>query len=293
MNWKPGILAAAAFTALATPCAAADFTCSITDQQGNQLIYEFDYPTATDRQGRTDLDSAMIEVGFTKNHSEAIVHEVGHRPVWTYVIADGKGGSPTLWSRMDKGWAITFELLRRGIFKAALWHNDYAVGSGSCVLIEPPARPIQQAPPIQQASPAPQQPYAVMPPANCVDRSAPQCNQTPAPQPSVSASSGDSVALTSDDGGRSLYLFADLGTGPYRFLLDTGATDLVVTEGVANDLLKNGMATEGPPAEVRLADGSVHEQNTGGSMLIGMSVLNRIGKITIDAVNRKLIFNAD
>ena len=68
------------------------------------------------------------------------------------------------------------------------------------------------------------------------------------------------MPITVEDGGRRLHIFADLGTGPYRFLLDTGATDMTVTESVAAELLRGSKAVEGPIGEVTLADGSVREE---------------------------------
>jgi clan AA aspartic protease (TIGR02281 family) len=312
MNWKPAILAAA-FAALTWPCAAADLVCQISDEQSNHLVYSFDWPGSAP-QVKPGLGSAMIEVGFTKNYDDPIVGDIGRRPVWTYVQPNSGGNIAGLWSRKDKDWGIGF--VHAG-GAATLWHSDHAIGQGSCHY-EAGSR--HDPDPDYVRTPAPATPppsgYAVAPTANCVDRSSPLCGQSPAPPPATVARSDDSVALFTDDGGRSLHIGVDLndGVGPHQFLLDTGATNVTVTENIADDLLRYDEAAEIDPGRATLADGSerltrriviktltvgshvLHDVVAGvnpndSQMLLGWSVLNRIGKFTIDAVNGKLIFN--
>jgi len=127
-------------------------------------------------------------------------------------------------------------------------------------------------------------------------------------------SSADSVALRTGDDGKSLFIDADLGTSAYSFVLDTGASDLTVTETVAARLVRDGHATSGQPETVTLADGSSHTVPTltintvtvgthrvsdvhatvssdNAPMLLGMGVLNRIGRFSVDAPNRQLTFD--
>jgi clan AA aspartic protease (TIGR02281 family) len=124
----------------------------------------------------------------------------------------------------------------------------------------------------------------------------------------------DSVALHTNDGGQSLFIDVDLGTSAYSFQLDTGASDMTVTKTVAARLLRDGHATSGQPETVTLADGSSHTVPTltintvkvgthrvsdvlatvspdAAPMLLGMNVLNRIGRFTVDAPNRQLTFD--
>jgi clan AA aspartic protease (TIGR02281 family) len=123
----------------------------------------------------------------------------------------------------------------------------------------------------------------------------------------------DAVTLYPDHDGRALYAYIDIGPWPQRVLLDTGATNLTVTEPLAERLLAQGFAHEGPGGTATLADGSEREGRTviidsvtigshvlrdvragvtpdGADMLLGLPLLNQIGRFTIDSVNHKLIF---
>ena len=127
-------------------------------------------------------------------------------------------------------------------------------------------------------------------------------------------SSADSVALHTNDDGRSLFIDVDLGTSAYSFQLDTGASDMTVTETVAAGLIRDAHATSGSPETVTLADGSEHTVRSitintvtvgthrvsdvhatvspdSAPMLLGMGVLNRIGRFTVDAPSRQLTFD--
>jgi clan AA aspartic protease (TIGR02281 family) len=96
-------------------------------------------------------------------------------------------------------------------------------------------------------------------------------------------------------------------------LVDTGSTGLTVNESLAQRLLARGLAHEGPQGIAMLADGSQREFQSviidtvtigshvlhdvhagvspdGSDMLLGLSVLNKIGRFTIDGANHKLIF---
>jgi hypothetical protein len=131
--------------------------------------------------------------------------------------------------------------------------------------------------------------------------------------PRTAAGRIDSVTLQSDDGGASLHLDVGLGASTYSFQLDTGATDPTVTEKVAAQLVADGHAVYGREETVTLADGTNHIEPTlevgtvtagahrvsnvhalvvpnSAPMLLGMGVLNRIGRFTVDAPNRQLIF---
>ena len=114
--------------------------------------------------------------------------------------------------------------------------------------------------------------------------------------------------------GRALYTYIDIGPWPQRMLVDTGATNLTVNESLAQRLLAGGLAHEGPQGIVTLADGSQREQQSviidtvtigrhvlhgvlasvspdGSDMLLGLPVLNQIGRFTIDTAINRLIFN--
>jgi hypothetical protein len=103
------------------------------------------------------------------------------------------------------------------------------------------------------------------------------------------------------------------GPWPQRVLIDTSTTNLTVTEPLAERLLAQGFAREGPGVTVTLADGSERDRRTiiidtvtigshvlrdvhagvspdGADMVLGLPVLNQIGHVTIDIANHKLIF---
>jgi clan AA aspartic protease (TIGR02281 family) len=128
-------------------------------------------------------------------------------------------------------------------------------------------------------------------------------------------SSADSIELHSNDDGRSLFIDVDLGLRmTLAFQLDTGASDMTVTQTIADRLVRDGLATRGQPEIITLADGSNHTVPTlaintvtvgthrvtdvhafvspaDAPMLLGMGVLKRIGRFTVDAPNRQLTFN--
>jgi clan AA aspartic protease (TIGR02281 family) len=104
-----------------------------------------------------------------------------------------------------------------------------------------------------------------------------------------------------------------IGSQPVRMLLDTGATSLLISPSMAEALLRDGEATWGEDVQLTLADGSVHNARSitikhvrvgkhvlddvrasissgADQMLFGFTVLARIGKFTIDPLNRQLIF---
>lgn len=126
----------------------------------------------------------------------------------------------------------------------------------------------------------------------------------------------DVIMLKSD--GQSLLLDvglgAQLGEKVYTFILDTGASSMTVTADVAAELVRTGHAEPGAPETVTYADGKprtvqtltidtvrigthfVHDVHAsvmtiGSPMLLGLDVLNAIGKFEIDAPRRTLTFN--
>jgi clan AA aspartic protease (TIGR02281 family) len=131
--------------------------------------------------------------------------------------------------------------------------------------------------------------------------------------PRTAANRIDSVTLSTDDGGASLHLDVGLGASTYSFLLDTGATDLTVTEKVAAQLVADGHAAYGHEETVTLADGTSHVEPTlmvdtatvgthqvsnvhvlvvpnSAPMLLGMDVLNQIGRFSVDVPHLQLTF---
>jgi clan AA aspartic protease (TIGR02281 family) len=127
--------------------------------------------------------------------------------------------------------------------------------------------------------------------------------------------SSNSLPIYYDNGDyRRAYVNITAGSIPVHLLIDTGATDLVVNQATANDLVKTGDAEWMPDqSNVTLADGKtikasllrirsltigtatlrdiVANVNPGESdMLLGLSILNKVGRFTIDQQARQLTF---
>jgi clan AA aspartic protease (TIGR02281 family) len=104
-----------------------------------------------------------------------------------------------------------------------------------------------------------------------------------------------------------------LGDQPVLMQIDTGATTMLITQGMAETLLSTGEADAGPDATYTMADGRtrnarqviIHAVRIGSHVLdnviagvgpdnamtlLPFSVLNRLGRFTIDTTNNKLIF---
>jgi hypothetical protein len=247
------------------------FRCEITDTQFNRLTYDF--VNALDDRG------AVAESQFTKNG--AIIADpsmIGTNvPYWTS-LNDPYSQVPRtiLLSRRAPGWSITFLTnVTRG--EAVLWHNDNRIGDGHCFNVTP-----------APGSPSIPAPDTTTVPSNVV--------------PFVmNAQGGMTVRVMV--GGRGLYME-----------IDTGAAMSSVTEEVAKQMLDAGVARESEVQQFVLADGSVTTSRTiivtsltmGGHTLndvqmsvapnsamtlLGLPVLNAIGKFTIDSTNHQLIFS--
>jgi clan AA aspartic protease (TIGR02281 family) len=97
-------------------------------------------------------------------------------------------------------------------------------------------------------------------------------------------------------------------------MLDTGATELSITQSVAYSLVNAGEAAWGPNGPVSIADGSTHEVQSvfirhvtlgrhivtnvrafvvadNATMLLGGDILRRFGKFTVDNARSQLTFN--
>jgi clan AA aspartic protease (TIGR02281 family) len=134
----------------------------------------------------------------------------------------------------------------------------------------------------------------------------------PAVQPAPVALTQTSVAMVDGTAFNSHYVDALVGNLPVHALLDTGASAMIVTETMASALVSNGEAIWGPDQTSILADGSKQASKTliiyrltiggrtianveagtvpdVGTPLLGMSVLSRFGKFTIDTANSRLI----
>jgi clan AA aspartic protease (TIGR02281 family) len=131
-----------------------------------------------------------------------------------------------------------------------------------------------------------------------------------APAPSY----GNGFAVPIANTGSRAYVAVNLGIAQTAtMLIDTGCTDMTVTQSIADALLQSGAASASAPMNVTFADGSIHSVqqitihqieigghalsnvNAGVSpnsadMLLGFPILNKLGKFTIDTQNNQLVF---
>jgi predicted aspartyl protease len=112
---------------------------------------------------------------------------------------------------------------------------------------------------------------------------------------------------------QAMHVTVNVGGAPIDMIVDTGASVTSINEWLANQLLAYGQAREYAPWMVGQADGSsVMERRIvvsslilgshtctnvlmtvapdGAPMLLGLPVLNSIGRLTIDANSNRLIF---
>jgi clan AA aspartic protease (TIGR02281 family) len=244
--------------AMATADAArADIRCDITDQRNNVVSYTF--------TGTPDDKQAVAEASYSRNGTATMNDKMNPR-LWSFVIDNDKH-TVSLWSRVDQGWAIvSYVNPSPNVGGATLFHNNNVVGTGRCIRIDDEPRP--QTPPIV-------------------------------------------VPFIMKGGG--IYVNVQVGDTTITMLLDTGANLVTINESLANSLIASGQATESAPSEAILADGSKQAHRSvlvkslwvgshqrlnvlvgvlpdGTEPLLGLPVLNAIGKFTIDSANRQLIF---
>ena len=119
------------------------------------------------------------------------------------------------------------------------------------------------------------------------------------------------MLLFSEANGQRNFVDAMIGSLPIRMLLDTGATEMSVTDTVAHTLVDKREASWGANIMAVLADNTTRDTRTilidrvviggkiitnvrayvvpdGSDMLLGMGVLGRFGKFSIDTVNGRL-----
>jgi clan AA aspartic protease (TIGR02281 family) len=119
--------------------------------------------------------------------------------------------------------------------------------------------------------------------------------------------------LYNDTGG--MVVVVNVGNKTLPMAVDTGASGSTITETLAGQLLIEGHAVQGPIVDATLANGVTHKVRTitvdtmtvgnhllrdvnmmvepdGASLLLGLRELTLIGKFTVDADNRKIIFSS-
>jgi hypothetical protein len=136
---------------------------------------------------------------------------------------------------------------------------------------------------------------------------------TAPPAPLVAAQVGeDSIGILNL--GNAVFAQLAVGSQPVMMQIDTGASEMTVSQNVAQAMLAKGEAETTDDEQVSLADGSnitskrviIHDVRVGAhalhnvpagivpnnaGMLLPFPVLNAIGIVTIDTASNKLIFN--
>jgi clan AA aspartic protease (TIGR02281 family) len=134
--------------------------------------------------------------------------------------------------------------------------------------------------------------------------------------PAANATAADTVPIYSDRGGRGVRVDVKVGGVFVRMLIDTGSTDILISNSLAGTLVGAGDAEWLPDTDVTLADGTkiksrnvkIHRVSIGehtlidveagvnpsdtGDMLLGFPVLNLFGKFTIDTNANQLTFGS-
>jgi gag-polyprotein putative aspartyl protease len=177
------------------------------------------------------------------------------------------------------GWNIVYEAKPHDTdtSQAALFHGSNRVAAGVCnadYTVDGP----QPAPTVEASAPAP----ACNPP-------------TPAP------ASGDDVPFIQI---RGMMVIAIVGGHSLPMVVDTGAAMSSIPTALADRLIAEGHAQEAASGHMVMADGSSHDERTvivdtlwlgshsrsqvrvsvsDGEALLGLPVLNAIGRFTIDA----------
>jgi clan AA aspartic protease (TIGR02281 family) len=204
-------------------------------------------------------------------------------PSWTRV-SDKAQKSNTLW---QDEWSIAYPWDgAKGV--SVLRHRDNIVARGACIADYTVDTPVVASAPVYN----------------------PPTYSAPAAPPSYGGAFSVPIANT----GSRAYVAVNLGGAQTAtMLIDTGCTDMTVTQSIADAMLQRGDAETLSPMNVTYADGSIHSVQQilihrieiGGhtlsnvsagvspnsaDMLLGFPILNKLGKFTIDTQNNQLVF---
>jgi clan AA aspartic protease (TIGR02281 family) len=270
---KTAFIGAALACVLATPALAA-IQCEITyPSNGDKMEWLFDNASDT---------TAFAEIAYRKNGGEVVSHSAGKYPLWSISINDASH-TVTLSSRVDPGYSLAYFISPSpDVGGASMFNNGRKLGGGVCAKADPPAP-------------------------------APVVAQAPAvPPPVITQTRGDTIPLVGGPDKRN-FLTATIGGHGVLMLLDTGASDVVINESLANKLIAEGIATEGAPAEVGIANGekitvrnvtvntvslgshtltnvSCGVVKDGAEALMGMGFLGQFGPFRVDPDHGLLTF---
>jgi hypothetical protein len=258
--------------------AHAGISCNLTDQHNNTLSYTF----ARGGSGYTN------EISVRRNG--AVLSNGG--PMWNRRYDQAR----RLMVLEQAGWNLVYEAKSNEAetSQASLFFGDVRKASGVCFadhsMDTPAPTYVAPAPTPQYVAPAPQTPY-IAPPQHA-DRTA--------------------VPLTTPDNWFSQFTTISVNNKWIKVQVDTGAYGMTMTQSLADAMVNNGDATRGEDSQVKGYDGvsqnvhhiTIHTLTFGGrdiadvdavvvpdsgNPLLGMDVLRRFGKSTIDTAASQLI----
>lgn len=183
------------------------------------------------------------------------------------------------------------------------WRSGNSKGTMNCVYADDtdiqPVRWYDPSPPVAAPERAP----------TFADAPAPTAPTYVAPSPVTSAGNDDTVPITMIH--NSIHVVVTVGGRPLDMVLDTGANVSSIPPSLANNLIAAGRAEEGPSVPITLANGATENERTvfvdslvigryarskvlvsvsDGDPLLGLPILNAIGKFSIDAERGVLSF---
>ena len=165
------------------------------------------------------------------------------------------------WGRLNAAphlWMTGEMMVRNATGGKVYVENIYDQNKGNAVVMHSEADCVSYsadtAPPAPFAEAVTASPSYIQPAAPTY--TTPALRQAPVAQTQTSVAMFDGTTLNSH------YVDALIGNQPVHALLDTGASTMVVTETMANDLVSNGEAVWGPERTSILADGSEQSSKT-------------------------------
>jgi clan AA aspartic protease (TIGR02281 family) len=200
-------------------------------------------------------------------------------------------------------------------------HGNTAYGNITSYTVQDcgPATPLPRRSPVIASAPTPNpEPRGPIVPPNAHGEAAPRDEtvpfKPPSVQPRVPAPSHDSVPITTFANGEGVLIPVGVGKYTITMMLDTGASSMMLSNDVADALVRDGSAYSIGTRRFRMADGRVVEEPMivvnevrignhilhnveasvmpGNDMLLGFSVVNQIGPFTINTRTNELVFGS-
>jgi hypothetical protein len=156
------------------------------------------------------------------------------------------------------------------------------------------------------------QPYGTSPSTQPFQQQ-PQVQAPSTPPTTIAArpTGRDSVPIIVSADGKMVHVDMIVGGQPVRMHLDTGATQMTITEAIATKIVRDRQGSYGPKSKGKLADGTIHETYTVlinevrigthtirnvtaaimDSLLLPFPLVNDIAPFTVDTRAGELVFH--